>query len=135
MLRSIDILNDRFNGVVEFRQETEGRWQMEYLESYKPGTGKELVRRFCAEVGKNQEVEGSIIEPVTRRQLSRMGVFSAAKEDGQTTLTDPIKLRRLKLVRVLEGGGLHVEQITVKSVDREQGVMYQYEVKFEGRVR
>lgn len=94
--------------------EGDGVWHIEELGSNKPGEGKKVVRQFVKTIGEGQEVAAAVNEEETIARLGELGILSFVENTGKTVeITAKALLKTLKLARVMEGGGIKVEKITV----------------------
>lgn len=102
---------------VEFGETTDGSIYLGWLESQSPGTGKRLISKFVREVGPGKEVYGWVVEDETLQKLSDLGLTGRVlAEKARIEVTDQKTLSSLKIVRVLQGGGLKVKMLNLNPV-------------------
>ena len=96
-----------------------GFWELQQLDSDKPGEGKKLIRAFVNKIGPGQPIKlMAILEKETRRRLSQLGVFKFVHENQQTVnISTEATLKTLKIVRVHRGGGIRIDKVTVVPSD------------------
>ena len=92
-----------------------GRWSIDDITSYEKGQGKRVVSEFVRRVGHDQPVCTSpVVEPFTMAGLESFGLLSKAEQERKMIEVNPAIYQNLKLVRVLEGGGIEVERFVIE---------------------
>ena len=88
---------------------------IDYLTSVNQGDGQNLIRQLIDRIGTNHLVICDILEEETRKTLSDKGFFSAMEQqDSGTTINiDRFLWGQLKLLRVLQGGGISIQEVVI----------------------
>lgn len=102
------------------------RWNITDIKSKKKGEGKRLVKAFVDKVGLGQRVLGqAIIEPETRKALNDAGLlYDVVVERKPIEISDRELLKKLKIIKVFEGGGVKVEKLVI--IPQEDGQIDNY---------
>lgn len=88
---------------------------IELIVSHRRGLGKLLVAELVKTIGSNKIIEmDPIIEDATLSELKSDGsVEYVQKLNKSLTIDDTEDLRKLKIVRLLNGGGINVDRLTI----------------------
>jgi hypothetical protein len=104
----------------------EGRnaYVIDEIESDVPGTGKNLVEELVNKIGSGMVVVAeAVIEEDTRKRLKEIGVTSFVENsDKEVTITSPAVLKTLKMAKVLSGGGVKVERMTLQRLTEKEDI-------------
>lgn len=90
---------------------------VELILSRLPGRGKAVVKEFVRKIGKNKAVYGDVVEKSSRQTLRELGYLDQVDKTGSDiSITDESVLSKVKIVRVLNGGGVHVSRLKLEFI-------------------
>lgn len=94
----------------------DGVCTMVRLHSWVEGGGKAMVAKMIEMLPPGMQVEvDCVIEVKTIEKLIKLGYFDQVINTEKPVYVDEVDLHDLKIVRVLEGGGLNVERVVVQT--------------------
>jgi hypothetical protein len=103
---------------MDYYQDENEDYVIEEMSSNKPGEAKKIVKAFVDLIGPNKKVKGiAVIEPESRKRLSELGVLDYVDKDKKAiNITTPGVFKSLKITRMLMGGGLKIDKITISPI-------------------
>lgn len=119
---------------LEFEREGTDIWYIASLDSKKAGEGKRMVRELVNILGSGQPISASVIEETTIDTLLELDEVKARVIDERQTIViaDKDTLHQLKVVRVLEGGGIITDRLEVAPPSPNDDSGLKLEVRYWG---
>ncbi len=103
---------------MDYYQDENGDYVIQEIGSNKSGEAKKIVKAFVEHIGPNKKVKGiAVIEPESRKRLSELGILDHVEKEKKTiNITTPGVFKSLKITRMLMGGGLKIDEITISPI-------------------
>lgn len=91
--------------------------ELDQLSSRVTGGGKAVAAKFVCEVGRGREIYACVTEKETRIRLNELGLFNEVLNSRKrVVITDKGVLQQLKIVRVLNGGGIRIREMCLDPI-------------------
>jgi hypothetical protein len=95
-------------------------YEIGVITTSKPGgVGRELIRGVVEMIGEDQAIEmHNVIEMKTAQTLLELGFYDKVKSiKEKVVITETEVLKELKMVRVLQGGGVKVHSVSLEYIE------------------
>ena len=100
--------------------EEEKLWHIDWIESRENGGSSKLVKEWVDKVGPGEQVTvDCVIEPETVKKLDELITFDDLAENERYTFEDRKIIEELKIVKVIEKGGIRINLLTIEKISLE----------------